>query len=188
MAIKFTRVVRNSLRPWIYESQCRGVQGFTCCNEWAPAKKANNCSGIEFIVNKISRLASLKEIDKCKGELCGKTEIVNRYGKLISSSCNQEHWTRFEKSSIGTHFCFYVLNKLGLLERAARISCIILTFAYRLILHKDASFWFFCENPGKTTIYKFLTMLIVLSGEKRLMGLIFTYLSPFMWPKFDFVK
>ena len=49
-------------------------------------------------------------------------------------------------------------------------------------------FDFFCENPGKTTIYKFLTMLIVLSGEKRLMGLIFTYLSPFMWPKFDFVK
>ena len=132
MAIKFTRVVRNSLRPWIYESQCRGVQGFTCCNEWAPAKKANNCSGIEFIVNKISRLASLKEIDKCKGELCGKTEIVNRYGKLISSSCNQEHWTRFEKSSIGTHFCFYVLNKFGSLERAARIFYIILTFVYRL--------------------------------------------------------
>ena len=57
---------------------------------------------------------------------------MNRYGKLISSFYNQELWTSLEKSNIGTHFCFYVLNKFGSLERAARIFYIILTFGYRL--------------------------------------------------------
>ena len=57
---------------------------------------------------------------------------MNRYGKLISSFYNQELWTSLEKSNIGTHFCFYVLNKFGSLERAARIFYIILTFVYRL--------------------------------------------------------
>ena len=48
-----------------------------------PARNTNNCSSSESIVNKISSLASMKEIDKCKGELCCKTVIMIDMGKLF---------------------------------------------------------------------------------------------------------
>ena len=97
-----------------------------------PTARNANCSSSKSIVNKILSLAFFKETDKCKGELCCETEIINEYGKNISSSCNQKYWTKFEKTNIGTHLCIYVLSKFRSLERAARIFYNILMFAYRL--------------------------------------------------------
>ena len=56
-------------------------------------RKANNCDNSETIVNKISTLGSLKEIEKCEGKLGCETRIMTRHGKIIFSSCDQKLWT-----------------------------------------------------------------------------------------------
>ena len=96
-----------------------------------PPAKRTNC-GTQPIVNKISTLATLNELEQYKDELCCETQVVSRKGKIVSSSCRQKCWTEWERANINSHFCFYILCKFGSLEKLVRIFYIVLTFAYKL--------------------------------------------------------
>ena len=87
----------------------------------APIPSAKHGSASEYVLNKTITLLSLQDNNSTGSQVCHYRTVTGRNGLSISSECNHHKWTRYDRDNINLHFCSYILNKFGPIQRSIRI-------------------------------------------------------------------
>ena len=80
----------------------------------------HDCASKE-VLNKTRALLSLRDNSSTSSQTCHSSTVATRSGLTVSSECNQYLWSTYDHDNLNVHFCYYILNKYGPIQRAIRI-------------------------------------------------------------------